>query len=46
MDAGQQIEQWFYQYEKDIFNYLVYYTGTRDVEDLVQDTFLRAFICI
>ncbi|WP_043932022.1 RNA polymerase sigma factor [Bacillus sp. EB01] len=42
MDAGRQIEHWFNQYEKDVFNYLVYYTGTRDVEDLVQDTFLRA----
>lgn len=43
MDIGRQIEEWFYNYEKDILNYLIYYTGTRDVEDLVQDTFLRAF---
>ncbi|MDZ5471382.1 RNA polymerase sigma factor [Bacillus sp. 31A1R] len=43
MDAGRQIEQWFYEYEIDILNYLIYYTGMRDVEDLVQDTFLRAF---
>ncbi|MBU8879840.1 RNA polymerase sigma factor [Bacillus sp. FJAT-29790] len=42
MDAGRQVEKWFYEYERDITNYLVYFTGTRDVEDLVQDTFLRA----
>jgi RNA polymerase sigma-70 factor (ECF subfamily) len=38
----RQIEKWFIQYEKDITNYLVYYTGSQDVEDLVQETFLRA----
>jgi RNA polymerase sigma-70 factor (ECF subfamily) len=40
---SDQIEQWFIQYEKDVTNYLVYYTGSIDVEDLVQETFLRAF---
>lgn len=43
MERTQHIENWFLQYEKDITNYLVYYTGSRDVEDLVQETFLRAF---
>ncbi|EKN65979.1 RNA polymerase ECF-type sigma factor [Neobacillus bataviensis LMG 21833] len=43
MERGHQIETWFIQYEKDVTNYLVYYTGTTDVEDLVQETFLRAF---
>lgn len=43
MDAGRQIEQWFYHYEKEITRYLVYYTGSKDVDDLVQDTFLRAY---
>jgi RNA polymerase sigma-70 factor (ECF subfamily) len=43
MDAGRQVEQWFHEYEKDITNYLVYYTGSKDVEDLVQETFLKAF---
>ena len=36
------IEDWFHMYEKDITNFLVYYTGSADVEDLVQDTFLQA----
>ncbi|WP_026584448.1 RNA polymerase sigma factor [Bacillus sp. J33] len=43
MDAGRQVEQWFCEYEKDITNYLVYFTGSLDVEDLVQETFLKAF---
>ncbi|PLR98229.1 RNA polymerase sigma factor [Bacillus sp. T33-2] len=43
MEAGRQIEEWFHQFEKDITNYLVYYTGSPDVEDMVQETFLRAF---
>lgn len=43
MEPTNQIEKWFIQYEKDVTNYLVYYTGTVDVEDLVQETFLRAF---
>lgn len=36
------IEEWFELYEKDVTSYLVYYMGTMDVEDLVQETFLRA----
>lgn len=36
------IEEWFEQYEKDVTSYLVHYMGTMDVEDFVQETFLRA----
>jgi len=43
LDRSHQLEKWFIEYEKDVTNYLVYYTGTADVEDLVQETFLRAF---
>lgn len=43
MDAGRQVELWFHEFEKDVTNYLVYYTGSTDVEDLVQETFLKAF---
>ncbi|MGG3560276.1 RNA polymerase sigma factor [Neobacillus rhizosphaerae] len=42
MERIHQIEKWFIDYEKDVTNYLVYYTGTTDVEDIVQETFLRA----
>ncbi|MDR6121997.1 RNA polymerase sigma-70 factor (ECF subfamily) [Bacillus sp. SLBN-46] len=46
MERAHQIEKWFIDYEKDVTNYLVYYTGTTDVEDLVQETFLRALRAI
>lgn len=36
------IEEWFELYERDITSFLIYYTGSMDVEDLVQETFLRA----
>lgn len=36
------IEEWYRQYGLDVFNYLVYRMGTRDVDDLVQETFLKA----
>lgn len=36
------IEEWYRQYGLDVFNYLVYRVGTRDVDDLVQETFIRA----
>jgi len=42
LERGHQIEKWFIQYEQDVTNYLVYYTGSVDVDDLVQETFLRA----
>ncbi|WP_349408170.1 RNA polymerase sigma factor [Pseudalkalibacillus sp. SCS-8] len=38
----QTIEEWFLLYERDITSFLTYYTGSLDVEDLVQDTFLIA----
>jgi RNA polymerase sigma-70 factor, ECF subfamily len=43
LERNHQIENWFIEFEKDVTNYLVYYTGSTDVEDLVQETFLRAF---
>lgn len=42
MDKNDMIEQWFLRYGDDIYKFLVYYTGSRDVEDLVQDVFLKA----
>ncbi|WP_342598967.1 RNA polymerase sigma factor [Psychrobacillus sp. FSL H8-0483] len=38
----QLIEEWFELYEKDVTSYLIYYTSSMDVQDLVQETFLRA----
>lgn len=36
------ISNWFYLYSQDVFNFLVYYSGTLDVEDLVQEVFIKA----
>lgn len=36
------IAGWFQSYEKDVTSFLIYYTGSIEVEDLVQDTFLFA----
>ena len=40
--VSHSIEDWFQLYEKDITSFLIYYTGSMDVEDLVQDTFMIA----
>lgn len=42
MPAKQKITEWFHQYHRDILNYLIYFTGRVDVEDLVQEVFIRA----
>lgn len=36
------ISDWFDAYADDIYRFLVYYTATSDVEDLLQDVFIRA----
>lgn len=42
MEPAKIIETWFQLYEKDVSHYLAYYTGRTDIEDYVQDTFLKA----
>ncbi|MEH7225923.1 RNA polymerase sigma factor [Bacillus sp. JJ1566] len=37
-----QIEKWFYEYGDDVYNFLIYYTGSFDVDDDVQEVFLKA----
>jgi RNA polymerase sigma-70 factor (ECF subfamily) len=37
-----KIAEWFQKYEADITSFLVYYTGSLEVEDTVQETFLIA----
>ena len=39
---SHNISEWFYLYNKDIYHFLVYYIGSSDVEDLVQEVFIRA----
>ncbi|GGM39815.1 ECF RNA polymerase sigma factor SigX [Paraliobacillus quinghaiensis] len=41
-NTNKVISDWFYQYSNDVYNFLVYYTGSTDVEDLVQDVFIKA----
>ncbi|TCT15979.1 RNA polymerase sigma-70 factor (ECF subfamily) [Melghiribacillus thermohalophilus] len=36
------IEEWFHNYERDVTSFLMYYSESIEVEDLVQDTFLTA----
>ncbi|WP_203248653.1 RNA polymerase sigma factor [Sporosarcina beigongshangi] len=40
--TDHRIEEWFQLYERDITSFLIYYTGSMDVEDLVQETFMIA----
>jgi RNA polymerase sigma-70 factor, ECF subfamily len=42
MSSKETISIWFEQYGNDVYRYLVYYTGKTDVEDLVQDVFVKA----
>jgi RNA polymerase sigma-70 factor (ECF subfamily) len=42
MREANEITDWFREYHNDIYNFLIYYTGGMDVEDLVQETFVKA----
>ncbi|WP_066073582.1 RNA polymerase sigma factor [Neobacillus soli] len=40
--SNSRISDWFYQYSNDVYQFLIYYLGSVDVEDLVQEVFIRA----
>jgi RNA polymerase sigma-70 factor, ECF subfamily len=42
MPSDQTIREWFVNYRQDVFHYLFYKMGSSDVEDLVQEVFIRA----
>ncbi|GAA0454279.1 RNA polymerase sigma factor [Alkalibacillus silvisoli] len=42
MSKKETVSDWFYQYNHDVYNFLIYYTGRRDPEDLVQEVFIKA----
>jgi RNA polymerase sigma-70 factor (ECF subfamily) len=42
MREENEITDWFKEYHNDIYNFLIYYTGSMDVEDFVQETFVKA----
>ncbi|MBH0170244.1 MULTISPECIES: RNA polymerase sigma factor [Fictibacillus] len=43
MKKEERIKQWFTLYHNDIYNFLIYYLGTKDVEDMVQEAFVKGF---
>ena len=42
MSKEEKISQWFFEYSDDIYQFLLYKLGSSDVEDLVQEVFIRA----
>jgi RNA polymerase sigma-70 factor, ECF subfamily len=42
MSNQEKISQWFQQYSDDVYHFLIYRTGKSDVEDMVQEVFIRA----
>lgn len=42
LTPNEQIESWFVMYGDDIYRFLVYFTGSTDVEDVLQETFVKA----
>ncbi|MBB6451715.1 RNA polymerase sigma-70 factor (ECF subfamily) [Salirhabdus euzebyi] len=42
MSRESTISDWFNEYGNDVYRFLVFYTGTLDVEDLVQEVFIKA----
>ncbi len=42
MPSNEKISEWFYLHNKDIYHFFIYYIGSNDVEDLVQEVFVRA----
>ncbi|RZT23527.1 RNA polymerase sigma factor [Fictibacillus sp. BK138] len=43
MKNNELIQRWFIEYHNDIYNFLIYYMGTKDVEDIVQEVFIKGF---
>lgn len=42
VSTHSDMERLFLDYSDDLYNYLVYYTGNADVEDLLQEVFIKA----
>lgn len=42
MSKNDQLTEWVYQYSDDLYQYLIYRVGTREVEDLLQEVFIKA----
>ena len=44
LGINAEVEEWFDQYADDVYSFLSYFYGSLDVDDLVQETFLRAMV--
>ncbi|WP_326569858.1 RNA polymerase sigma factor [Bacillus niameyensis] len=42
-NTDEVISDWFDEYSQDVYNFLVYYTGKVDVDDMVQEVFIKAY---
>lgn len=42
MSSNRIISEWFEQYSDDIYHFLLYRFGSTDIEDLVQEVFIKA----
>ncbi len=42
LSEKEVITRWFHEYSVDILNFLIYYTGRVDVDDMVQEVFIKA----
>lgn len=42
MTTTSKLSEWFYAYNKDVYRFLLYYIGSGDIDDLVQEVFIRA----
>ncbi|MBP1947207.1 RNA polymerase sigma factor [Virgibacillus litoralis] len=42
MAEKEVITRWFHEYSDDILNFLIYYTGCVEVDDMVQEVFIKA----
>ncbi len=42
MSSKDKISEWFHLYSDDIYHFLIYRIGSADVEDLVQEVFIKA----
>ncbi|GGD21408.1 RNA polymerase sigma factor [Pontibacillus salipaludis] len=43
MDQEDQVKEWYELYSQHVYQFLVYYNRTDDVDDLVQEVFIRAW---
>ncbi len=43
MQYESMLEEWYETYSQDVYNFLVYYNNSDDVDDLLQEVFIKAW---